>query len=137
MKKVYGKIGNMRKEKDFVVYPFAEGATGLKVQSDNRIAYIDLATGKGIVSDGKNGHQGFIKLNPALGAKMYDIPENFMTQLRAFSSGNQLSACGAVTFIVPGSASTPKGSIFDKPKGSGSGSGSGSASTPLGSGSDK
>lgn len=62
MKEITLKLGNMRKPADFVVYPKAENDTHLILQSDKRIAKVEIATGKGILSSGKGGHPGFIAL---------------------------------------------------------------------------
>ena len=83
---VNGKIGNMRKSQEWVVYPLnSADQTTRTIQSDNRIARVDLTTGKVLLSDGKGGHQGFVKLSPALGAKLYECPPDILEQLRKLS----------------------------------------------------
>lgn len=73
------KLGNMKKPQQFVLYPTSAEDTAVTIQSDKRIARIDLDTGKGLLSDGKGGHQGHAKLFPAAGAMIIDaahiIPE--------------------------------------------------------------
>lgn len=76
------KLGNMRKAADFIVYPFSEGATTLTIQSDKRIASIELATGKGMLSNGK-GHPGFHTLTKFLGATEIQVDEETIAKLRA------------------------------------------------------
>lgn len=78
---VTGKIGNMRKSVDWVVYP-VQDPDERTIQSDKRIARVNLQTGKVTLSDGKGGHQGFYKLNLHMGAKEYDCPKEILDQLR-------------------------------------------------------
>ena len=67
-KKVVGKLGNMAKSVDWSVYPHRTGETEAVIQSDKRIAKINLETGAGVVSNGKGGHNGFMHLSRMLGA---------------------------------------------------------------------
>ena len=62
IKEITLKLGNMRKAADFVVYPKGENDTHLLLQSDKRIARVEIATRKGILSSGKGGHPGFMAL---------------------------------------------------------------------------
>jgi len=55
MKKITAKLGKMRKEKDWVVYPFTEDEKTVRIQSDTFIASIDLSTGKGILAGPHSG----------------------------------------------------------------------------------
>ena len=80
---VIGKIGNMRKVQDWVIYPLkSEQQVTRMIQCENRIAEVNLETGKVMLSDGKGGHQGFMKLSKALGAKEYDCPADILEQLK-------------------------------------------------------
>lgn len=85
--KVTGKLGNMRRATDWVVYPRDADANPdektVLIQCERRIALVELDTGKAIVSDGKGGHQGFLKLNPVLGAKRCEVPVDMLETLRA------------------------------------------------------
>lgn len=49
------KLGNMRQEQEFTVYPLTVGETVLRIQSDQRFAEIDLLSGKGVIN--KKGMQ--------------------------------------------------------------------------------
>ena len=77
---VTAKLGTMRKPAEFSI---CEGGgsnqTEIMLQSEKRIAKVNLETGKVIVSDGKGGHPGFHKLN---GAKEYDCPAELLEQLK-------------------------------------------------------
>lgn len=54
MKTIKAKLGKMRKEVSWVVYPISEGDTHAFIQSDKRCALIDLASGKGTLSGSHN-----------------------------------------------------------------------------------
>jgi hypothetical protein len=88
---VKGKMGNMRKEADWVVYPQSNpGSRTVTIQCDKRIAKVDLTTGKAILSSGKGGHQGFIMLDPLMGATLVECSPEILEQLRAIESKKQL-----------------------------------------------
>jgi len=77
MQRVIGKLGKMRKEVDWTVYPGTKGDGKLFVQSDKRAVAIDLATKKGMLSNGK-GHPGFHSTQAFCGAVEVDIPDDFL-----------------------------------------------------------
>ena len=82
---VTGKLGNMRKAVEWVVYPRRADARGKSVviiQSDNRIAAVNLDTGDAVLSDGKGGHPSFQKLSESLGATKCICPSEMLEQLR-------------------------------------------------------
>jgi hypothetical protein len=82
MKTLIFKLGNMRKAQDWVIYPKdVNKPDELIIQSDNRIAKVNLTTKKALLSDSKGGHQGFIKLNEGLGAKEVDVSEEIIALL--------------------------------------------------------
>ena len=80
---VTAKLGTMKKVASFTVCP-TSGQSGneVTIQSDKRIARVDLDTGKVVVSDGKGGHPGFHKLLTIAGALEYDCPQEVLTFLR-------------------------------------------------------
>ena len=45
-----GQFGKMRKAQDFIVYPCQDAGSVIKIQSDHRFGYLDLANGVGILS---------------------------------------------------------------------------------------
>jgi hypothetical protein len=80
---ITAKLGNMRKAASFTVYPQGTGsADEAIIQSDKRIAKINLNNGHGLLSDGKGGHQGFLKLNRALGAMDIVVPMSLVEQIK-------------------------------------------------------
>ena len=63
------QLGNMRKDENFVFYPKDESSQDFVIiQSDRRIAKIDLRNGQAILSKGRTGGAFFVHLMPALGA---------------------------------------------------------------------
>ena len=80
---IFCKLGNMRKPQEWVIYPpTKENANKVTIQCEQRIAQIDLTTGVCVLSNGKGGHQGFIKLTPMLGAKPYAVPKEIVDELK-------------------------------------------------------
>jgi hypothetical protein len=85
------KIGNMRKAASFTVCPKATpDSREVTIQSDKRIARINLDTGKVVLSDGKGGHPGFHKLLAICGAVELDCPADVLEQLRGLDSEGKL-----------------------------------------------
>lgn len=78
------KLGSMRKAQDFIVYPASrdEGSKVL-IQSDKRIAQIDIETGEGVLSNGKAGHPGFIELMEIRGAKPIKVGAEVIDAIKA------------------------------------------------------
>ncbi len=88
---VNGKLGTMRKEVEWVLCPQDEGTLEqVIIQSDARIAKVDLPSGKAILSDGKGGHPGFHKLSPLAGAKQVEVPAEMLAKLRELCSMNKM-----------------------------------------------
>ena len=83
---ITAKLGNMKKAQEFVVYPFKKGAAELIIQSDKRIAQVNLETGKTILSDGKGEHPGFVKLSSFFGAVEVDTPPELLEWLRKMAA---------------------------------------------------
>ena len=83
MKRVHGKVGNMRKAVDWVVYANErtddDGNKILKVQSDKRMLELNTGTRKGMLSNGK-GHPSFDSTSKFLGGIEIDVPQEFIDQ---------------------------------------------------------
>ncbi len=77
---VTAKLGNMRKAQSFIVYPLKSDATHIILQSDKRVASIEIATGNGMLSDGKGSYQPFVKLSPRLGAMPITVGREFIDE---------------------------------------------------------
>jgi hypothetical protein len=88
-KNVSGKLGNMRKSVSWVLYPQKADKPHLVIiQSDKRIAEVNLDTAKAMLSDGNGGHPGFMKLSPALGAKQVEVPADLLAAIKAHVATN-------------------------------------------------
>lgn len=97
------KLGNMRKEAEFTVCPVSNQEPHLvTIQADKRIARVDLNTGKAMLSDGKGGHQGFMKLAPFLGAKEVDVPADVLARLKVLADNvkAQQAPDGSVVLVT-------------------------------------
>lgn len=75
------KLGNMRKEVDWSIYPVTDPNL-IMIQCDKRIARINMTTGKAMLSDGKGGHNGFMKLAPMFGAVEVDVSAEIVEELK-------------------------------------------------------
>lgn len=82
-KEVSAKLGNMRKPQSFVVYPRQAGEP-VHVQSDRACGWFDPATGKGMLNT-KGSHSAH--LLPALGARAYTFPNEFVCACLSVSGG--------------------------------------------------
>jgi len=71
MKSINLKLGNMRKEQDFTIYPFKEGDATVIIQSHKAIAQIDVETGN-MIYNTKGCY--FHHLNKFLGAQAGILP---------------------------------------------------------------
>lgn len=76
------KLGNMRAAQTFTLYPRASASDQLTIQSEKRIASVNLRTGCGILSDGKGGHQGMHKLSTNFGNAAIKFPDEVLAELR-------------------------------------------------------
>jgi hypothetical protein len=82
-KEIKCKLGDMRKEQEWVLYPPDSTTPHLVIiQCDKRIARVDLNTSKALLSSGKSGHPGFHTLSPQLGAKVCDVDPAIIAKLR-------------------------------------------------------
>jgi hypothetical protein len=96
--KVYGKLGSMRANTDWSVYPHKAGNPDAIIQCDKRIAKINLETGEGVVSDGKSGHNNFMGLNSFLGAKPCKADALMIADIKAIVAGDD----GSGTIVAIG-----------------------------------
>lgn len=85
IQRVVFKIGNMRKEADWIVYPASKDANAndpyLFVQSDKRALSINLTTKKGRLSKSQN-YPGFHSVYLP-GSIEVDVPDELIEQLTA------------------------------------------------------
>lgn len=89
-KNITCKLGNMRKPAEFVLYPQkADAPDEVIIQADKRIAKVNMATGKAMLSSGKGGHQGFMALSPVMGAVEVDVPADVIAKLKELTGTNK------------------------------------------------
>jgi hypothetical protein len=75
-----GKMGNMKKAVKWVVCPQSKPGFVL-IQSERRIAEVNIETGKAMLSNGK-GHPGFTSLAKMMGAVEVDCPKEILDKLK-------------------------------------------------------
>lgn len=84
---VVAKLGNMKKAVDWTVYPQATNAVDndvITIQSDHRIAAINVRNRTGILSAHKGSGAYFMHLNTAFGATVLsDIPQDVIDAIVA------------------------------------------------------
>lgn len=88
-KSITGKLGNMRKAVEWVLYPQkADDLERVVIQCDKRIAQVNMTTGLAVLSTGKGGHNGFMHLSPALGATSVVVPPEMVAELKRLTAKN-------------------------------------------------
>jgi hypothetical protein len=88
MKHITVKFGNMRGEAQrFTIYPYNGGDTIL-IQSDKRIAQINLKTGATILSKQCQGGAYFMHLNDFMGAMQCEFPKDELVKLQEYLWNN-------------------------------------------------
>jgi|SRR5688572_1104794 len=87
MKEITFKLPGMNKPQEFVIYPLAKDATEAIIQSDKRIARINLETGKGVLSKSKVNN-GFMHLNKMFGAYDIELTKDQLMELKLTAIGN-------------------------------------------------
>ena len=107
VKRITFKIGGMRKTQDWVVYPKSyndslserSGDPTLFVQCSKRALTINLTTKKGMLSDGKGGHQGRTNTDAFMGGKEVDVSDEILALCQGAEpkSGDKLDDAGVIT----------------------------------------
>ena len=97
MKRVAIKIGNMRKDADFIVYPYKAGQTSLFIQSDKRCALVEIDTGRCVLSAPKN-YPNRTHLTLEQGATLCTLPRFVIEACLAAQprSGDRIGAVGVI-----------------------------------------
>jgi hypothetical protein len=81
MKSIIGKLGNMRKSVDWIIYPQdLKSPFDRIVQSDTRIAKINIETGKGVLS--KNCPSGAYFVHLEYDTIPFVCPKEFLNELQ-------------------------------------------------------
>jgi hypothetical protein len=93
--RVRGKLATMRKPRDWSVSPVDDGS--IMVQADGAIGQFDFRSRKGILN---TKGEYFPHLSPALGAKPYEFPAEFVRLcLEACPGLGSESSRGGVTVV--------------------------------------
>ncbi len=88
MKCITIKFGNMRGEaQEFVLYPY-NGKDTLLIQSDKRIAEINLRTGVTVLSKQMQNGAYFMHLSPMFGATICQFPADELVKLQEYLWNN-------------------------------------------------
>ncbi len=83
IKSVRWKLGNMRKDADWTIYPRPSAEDPeVTIQCEKRIARINLETKQGLVSNGKHGHPGFYVLSPMFNPIPITLTDEQVAELR-------------------------------------------------------
>ena len=82
-KNITCKLGNMRKEADWVLYPKTDD-NRVKIQCDRRIAMVDLEQKKAVLS-GSHNYPTFDKLRTG---KVVDVPDDIINRLKELQADN-------------------------------------------------
>ena len=85
IQKITCKLGNMRKAKEWVVYPQATNKDPdgtFLIQCDTRIAKVDAASCKAILSVNKPSGAYCMHLSPSLGATIVDVPKELVEAIK-------------------------------------------------------
>lgn len=70
-----GLFPTMRKPQDFIVYPMQDSGERITIQSDHRFGYIDLASGKAVLSANRQQYANSIWLAQCIRARTVAIFE--------------------------------------------------------------
>lgn len=73
------KLGNMKKAQNFVLYPY-DGGDYILLQSDKRIARINIRTGKGLINAAGCNYPTMIRLQ--LNPISCELPEDVKTAIQ-------------------------------------------------------
>lgn len=82
MPRLKAKLGKMRKEQEFSVYPATEDGQ-IIVQSDKAIGQFDPATGLGVLNSKGSNSKYFAHLTEFMGAEPYQFPLEFVEACKA------------------------------------------------------
>ena len=92
------KLASMRKEQEFVVYPYKPGEL-ITVQSEKAIGRFDPVTGQGVLNWRGSGSKYFMHLNSFMGAEPFQFPDEFV-QLCVTAQPQSGDEIGAGVFVA-------------------------------------
>ena len=94
------KMANMTKPQEFTLYPY-NGEKTILLQSDKRIARVNLETGKGIMNRSNKGYPSSIDLQ--LTPIPCELPENIRLEITKFlieNNGKDGNVGGVMSFSI-------------------------------------
>lgn len=97
-KQVTFKVANMRKEQEFILYPYS-GDDTIYLQSDKRFARVNLRTGEGIIDSKNHNYPNSVTL--AISNLPFQLPEDIKTDLQGYlwhNNGKDGNISGVVSF---------------------------------------
>lgn len=80
-KRFFMKVANMRKEQDFILYPY-NGDDKICIQSDGRFAIVSLSTGRGIIDSKNHNYPNSITLTRS--NISFEMPENILNDIKEY-----------------------------------------------------
>lgn len=95
---ITAKLGNMRKAAEFTLYP-GDDPTAIIIQSDKRIAQINVETGEGVLSSGMGGHPGFHALSKFLGATEITVSKELCEELKSKQAEYEIQPGGGIRIL--------------------------------------
>lgn len=99
-KSITAKLGNMRSEVEWCVYPPNKDGR-IVIQSDHRIAvFHNDGSNKGWLSEHKKNGAYFMHLSPACGASVVDVPQAVIDAAIAAQPQNGDKIGGVITILV-------------------------------------
>lgn len=110
MKKLIIKFGTMRSEQSFTIYPYNGGDT-VTIQSNKRIAEVNLRTGLTILSKQVQNGAYFMHLSNMFGAIVVDFPKDELVKLQEYLWNNS-----GVQEVVKGILLIENKELFSEPK---------------------
>ena len=105
IKHIVAKLGNMRREQEFVVYPDRGGAgadnSKIVIQSDTRICSFDPVSRKGMLSTHRANGAHFVHLSSFMGATEIEVPQDVVdAALAAKPHSGDIIGGSAITGVV-------------------------------------
>jgi hypothetical protein len=83
MKRIKAKLGNMRKEEEFIVYPQSAEKDVLRLQSDHRCLIVRVSDGRALLSKYVANYPNFMHCNPMSGGTVVTVSQEVIAECLA------------------------------------------------------
>lgn len=91
---ITAKLGNMRKEQSFIVYPRTDDDEAI-LQSDGRICFVRLSDKTGLINRKNENYPNSVSLHPSMRPIVIAVPDEIVAQIEAIPvSGRQVLLVG-------------------------------------------